>query len=171
MPKSRNRKEHKEKLNTRKEKMNDQVQDQQQSDVRGIPTWDANELLEVYGAEFAAIQEYIASVPQAYAAVNSILNRNCLNGKVTMKFEKPDANGNFVELTPEEAAPHEEQFQNTLNEAKRLAKEAIERSHGGQFPEPPSQEGLPRIDAIVDQTGTPVADEDKGNKPNLIVVP
>lgn len=146
-------------LNKFKSKHKKQMPKELNNDVRQYPVWDADQVLEVYGAEWDAIFNFVNSVQTAYMACSSVMNRAVLDGKVRLKFEKALPNGEFAPMTPEEEKPYQEQFAETVRKAKEIAAEAVKRA---KQPEPPSQEGLPHIDALVDSSGTPISSENRG---------
>lgn len=115
MPKSKNRTNHKEKLNQFKTKqriMNQQTgQAPTMPEIRNVPVWDPQATIEVKGFEWEAIQNGLTGVQMGLQAAQSIMSRNILNGTITMDFEKLNAATMQYELlSDEDAKPHVEQF-------------------------------------------------------------
>ena len=116
----------KNKLNSVKQKLKTQVMNQnvQAKPVREIPVWKSHETIEMLGFEFEAIFNYINGAQAAYAAVQNIMNRNLVNGKVELDFEKLSEDGtSYVPMTEDEKAPHKEQFKVAIEAAKAKAQE------------------------------------------------
>lgn len=136
--------------------------------IRQFPVWAANDKIEVYGREWEEIFNFINGVQGAFAAAASVMNRNILDGKIKMRFEKLGAEG-FVPMTPEEENPYQQEFGKLIAQAKQIADQAIKQMQQ----EPPSQEGLPNLNDIVDANGNPYPKEEQVGKtetPKLTVV-
>lgn len=150
MPKSRKNPERKDKLNNykkqnKREKIMENLQNlnNQLPQTREVPRWDANEKIEVTGKEFELLYNFVTSIGDAYAAAQSIMSRNILNGKIQVDFEKLVDNGDgtfqYVEMTDEEQAPKKEEYNKLINSI--LSKQA-------EMPEeftPVDENGLPVI--------------------------
>ena len=136
-----------------KQKLKTQIMSENQvpqpAEIRQQPVWKSNEILEITGLEFEAMYNYINSVQGAYAAMQSVMNRNILSGKVNIDFEKlNDSKTAYEPMSAEEKAPHLAEVQATLD--------ALRKQSAG----------------IVSES-IPVSDEPQAEspKPNLIVVP
>lgn len=157
--KDKSRKENLEKFK-QKQKLKNQIMSETQqlpqpAKVRQVPIWKSNEKLEILGVEFEAIYNYINSVQGAYAAMQGVMNRNILNGKVQIDFEKlNDEQTAYVPMSDEEKAPHLAEVQATLDALRKQSA------------------------AINDPALSPVAESDQPQpnsedaiKPSMIVVP
>ena len=88
-------------------------------EVRQIPTWSANETIEMSGTEFQAIYEAMSSMQQAAGVLQGIVTRSIIEEKIKLDFEKFDAVSNtYVAMSDEEKAPHAEQVQVILNQIR-----------------------------------------------------
>lgn len=135
----------------------------QDPNIRQFPLWNSDTKIEMFGREWEEIFNFINGVQGAYAACSSVMNRGVLDGTIKMRFEKLNANGQFVPMTPQEEKPYQEEFSQLIKQAKSIADQAIKQSK--QQPEPPSQEGLPNLNDIVDANGNPVkSDEEQEGK-------
>lgn len=117
MPKSKVDKSRKDKLNNYKNKNKKEFVMQQNVNLpqeREVPTWSADERMEVTGKEFELIYNFLTSIGDAYAAANSIMSRNILNGKVRINFERLGPNG-YEPIPEEEQAPKREEYQKLVN--------------------------------------------------------
>lgn len=158
MPKSKNRKEHKTKVQKFKNKNTMSQQNQQvgPEPIRQVPVWKSQDPIEMNGLEFEAIYNFINSVQGAYAAVQSIMNKNIISGKVQLNFEKlNETKTDYVPMSEEEQAPHKAEFQKVLDAAKAQAASMVKRQD--YHLEPDSQEGVPHLDGLVDANGQPVS--------------
>lgn len=141
--------------------------------VRPSPQWKGDQLISMFGAEWDAIFNFINSVGPAYSACSSVMNRGVLEGVVTMKFERVNPEtGETTELTEAEQKPYQDQFAETIKQAKEIAAKAVKQAAGDVNEKAeltpddyPSQEGLPVLDAIVDANGAPYQSEDKPSNP------
>lgn len=129
----------------------------QDPSIRQYPVWSGQETIEMYGAEWEQIFNFINGVQSAYMAVNSVMNRNVLNGKIKMKFDRVNPDGTSTPLTAEEEKPYQDEFAKILAQAKQIAEHAVKQA---QQPEPPSQEGLQNLNDIVDANGKPYQKEE-----------
>lgn len=155
----------KEKQKTKKRMSEDQKlpsEVPQLPEVRNVPVWDSQETISMNGLEFEAIFNFINGVSAAYSAVSSIMNKNILTGAVKMSFEKLTADKSaYVAMTEEEQAPYLAEFESAIagvksqlaNIEKGAAPYYETADQKEQYPEPPSQEGLPQLDALVDADG------------------
>lgn len=139
-----------------KQKLKNQIMSENQvpqpAPIRQVPVWKSSEILEITGLEFEAIYNYINSVQGAYAAMQSVMNRNILSGKVNIDFEKlNDTQSAYVPMSDEEKAPHLAEVQATLD--------ALRKQSSGVVSE------------VVSASDEPQADPEVPTRPNLIVVP
>lgn len=122
MPKSKNRKDHKQKLNQFKTKQK-QMSNEQQFEipaVRNVPVWANDAKIEMNGFEFEAIFNGLMQIQAAQQAVNGIMSRNILSGNIQMDFEKiSDDKQSYVPMTEEEKAPYKAEFEKAVEAAKR----------------------------------------------------
>jgi hypothetical protein len=126
MPKSKNRAEHKTKLQKFKKQKQQKMSEQQMTipEVRNVPVWDNNAKIEMTGYEFEALYNGLQQIQTAQQAVNGIMSRNILNGTIQMEFEKFDkAAQNYVPMTEEEKAPFKADFAKAVEAAKNPKKE------------------------------------------------
>jgi hypothetical protein len=168
MPKTRKNKDRNKNLLKFKQKhkksiMSDNNANQfQMPPTRQTPTWESTDIFEVSGNELEVFSELMDVSARAYAAYTNIINRGLLNGTVQIQHEKLNAAKNGYELmTDEEAAPLREQVKNVIAETKKIAEETkarIARELEEKYLAK-EQEGLPRIDAIVDPTGKEASTE------------
>lgn len=170
MPKSRtnpNRKQNVLKYKQSKKAKSMSNNQQQLPEVRNVPVWKSTETLEMNGLEFQEIFNFLNNINGAYMAAHSILNRNIMNGKVGMQFEKLNAEtGQYELLTGEDAKPYEDEFNKMVEAVKTQAESQPTPA------ETEDQEGkVERLDALVGPDGQPIRDEDRGEKPKLTVVP
>jgi hypothetical protein len=128
--------------------------------VMQSPVWQANDTIEVNGAEWQAIADFISQSERAVMAFHAVMNKNVLNGTIKMKFQKlSEAGTEYVDVTPEEDAKYQADFQNMLNQANDLARKAVAAAKEQELAT--SQEGLPQLDALVAPDGTPAGEENK----------
>lgn len=134
----------------------------QDPNVRQAPVWGGNDLIEVYGAEWEALFNFVNSANLAYASAHSVMNRNLLNGKIKMRFEKVLPDGSTVPMTKDEEKPYQKEFNKLLAQAKEIANKAVK----GQVTEAPvdDQAGVPFLDKIVDPNGEAAEAEPAGAK-------
>lgn len=136
-------------------------------EIRQSPVWNSDEIIEVSGHEWEAIFNFIESSSSAFMAANSVMSRNIINNKIRLKFEKLNKETLMYEdMTPEEEAPYQAEFQKAVKSAIEASKASKENSlivTPDQIEaedmidmELPSQEGLPRLDGLVDKDGNPV---------------
>lgn len=117
--------------------------------IRQVPQWKSNEPIDMLGIEFEAIFNYIASASAANAAVQAIMNRNILNGKVKVTFEKLSPDGEaYVPMSDDEQAPLKAEFDNLIAQIKQKAAEQ----------ESQSKQQAPVVQ-LVDSAGEPVQSE------------
>lgn len=123
-------------------------------EIRQSPVWNSDAMLEISGAEWEAIFNFIEGSSSAFMAANAVMSRNIINGKVKMKFEKLNKETLLYEnMTTEEEKPYQDEVQKAI----KAAKDAYEKTQkNSEEIEPPSQEGLPRIDALVDAQGNEI---------------
>lgn len=89
-------------------------------EVKHVPYWSSKEPLEIIGIEFEAMNNFIAQAQNAVYACNSVMNRNILNGKIKVKFEKlNDSKTDYVEMTEAEQEPYKKDFEAMVNSLKQ----------------------------------------------------
>jgi len=164
MSKSKNRSNHKEKVNNFKLKnkaMSTTTQQQESNEpIRNTPIWKGEDKIEMNGAEFEHIFNYISNVNGAYMAIQSVMNKNIINGTIKMQYEKLNPNtGQYETLTGEDAKPYEDEFDTMVN--------AVKSQNNGSQPTK-QEEKVERLDAIVNENGVPFSEEDRG-RPNLTI--
>jgi hypothetical protein len=164
MPKSKNRANHKQKVNNfktkKQEQMNQQNAAQAMPPVRTIPTWTPDSTIEIKGFEWEAIQNALGSLNFAMQAAQSVMSRNILNGTITMDFEKLDpATLQYVAMDETEKAEHREQFAQQIAAFKQA--QAAAQNTPQQEAVPAEAERLvePVPTQIVDPAGNPVTTE------------
>lgn len=144
------------KENQKKQNMSQQTA--QPDPIRQVPQWKSTDTITLNGLEFEAIYNFINGVQGAYGAMQSVMQRNIVDGTIKIGFEKlNDEKTAYVPMTDEEQAPHKAQFDEMLNKLKAQAAGMVKRED--EHLEPESQEGLPHIDAIVDVEGNPVTSQ------------
>lgn len=134
-------------------------------EIRQSPVWNSADMLEISGQELKQILDFVEQSTSAFYATNAVMSRNIINGKVKLKFEKlNEAKNDYLEMTPEEEAPYQNEVQLAIKAAIGVQNNVPEQLEGPITAE--EQKDLPQIDAIVDQNGNPYSDD----KPSLIVV-
>lgn len=117
----------------------------EQLKVRSVPKWKGNEILEITGIEFEGL--YNGSIKQSAAFLDSVMNRNVVNGKIHVDFEKINEDGtDYEEMTEEEQAPFKKEFNQWLDSI---------RNHK------PNQSETPKQDEVPSQAPTPAEDAPK----------
>lgn len=166
MSKSRTNKDRKQNVLNYKSKHKKPMSKKQQEldpTVKPSPFWPGDAKIEMFGAEWDAIFNFINSVAPAYAACSSVMNRGVLDGVIKIRFERQDpTTGEVTPLSPEEEVPYQQQFQETIKQAKEIAAQAVAKANQPEQenePDYPSQEGLPVLDALVDPNGNAVSSE------------
>lgn len=154
MPISKNRKNHKEKVNNFKQKtkinMNQQMPPQMPP-VRNIPTWPSDAKIELTGFEWEALQNGLVQMQVMQQVAQAVMSRNIINGIITMDFEKLNPKTlQYEPMTEEEKAPHKEEFAK-LVEGFKATQEELSK------PTP----------TILNQDGEPATEENVSN----IIVP
>lgn len=126
MPQSKNRKNHKTKVNQFKQNqknMDEQTQkamNQQIPPVRSVPVWENDAQIVISGLEWEALYNPIMQLQLAQQAANAVMSRNIVSGVIGMDFEKlSDDKQSYVPMTEEEKAPHRESFATMLKAAQR----------------------------------------------------
>lgn len=159
MSQSRTDKSRKHKLETfkkskKKKNMNSQQTQQPQPEVRQRPEWNAGDILEISGAELKTMMDFIEQSTAAFYAINGVMSRNIVNGKIKLKFDKFDKQANdYVEMTAEEEAPYQEEVQQAIQAALAIQNGNVpEQSTAGPITAE-EQKDLPKLDALVDQNG------------------
>lgn len=99
--------------------------EQTQKNVREVPVWKSQDVIEMTGADFEVIYNFIMNAQGAFLAAQGIMNRNLVNGTIQLDFEKFE-DGKYVPMTDEEKAPYKEQFEIAVTAAKQKMKEASE---------------------------------------------
>jgi hypothetical protein len=145
-------------------------------EIRQSPVWKSDEMLEITGAEWETLFNFVENSSAAFMAANAVMSRNIINGKVKLKFEKLNKESFMYEdMTSEEEAPYQAEVQKAIDAAVKavsqsnsaiVTSEEIEAESAEIFT-PPSQEGLPVLDGLVDANGTPLTTTEK---PDLRVV-
>lgn len=125
-------------------------QQPQMPQVIEIPYWNATDDISLTGKEFEMAYNSIHQLQQLsqglFGVANSIMQRNIFDGTIKVKFQKlteVDGQPEYVDMTDEEQAPHQEEFANlvaSLKANKETAKQLVD------------QQG-PLLDAIVDANG------------------
>jgi hypothetical protein len=151
MPISKNRKEHKTKVKQLKERqMSEQNKPFEVPEVRNVPVWANDAIIEMKGFEFEALFNGLMQIQTAQQAVNGIMSRNVLNGTVKMDFEKFDkAKQEYVPMSDEEKAPYVKNFEDAVEAAK---KPQVAETNAPLIQEAPTQ--------FVTPDGVPVSSED-----------
>lgn len=127
-------------------------------EVREIPTWKSSDTIEMKGAEFESLYNFINELNYimqgAFGAAQAIMQRNIVNGVIDVNFEKlvtEDGVPSYQPMSEDEAAPHKAKFKESIAEIKAKVAEAVEKMKIG------TQDGEyqpgPLLDAIVDQNG------------------
>ena len=152
MPVSKHRKNHKKQVEKFKQKQKSMTTEQtpQLPEVRNFPVWKSSETLELNGMEFEAIFNFVNGAAKAYEACQSIMNKGLLNGTIKMAFEKLvtiDGEPSYERMTDEESAPLVKEFEDMITNIKNGIPQLQ-----------PQEESIPRLDAIVDAYGNPVAE-------------
>ena len=102
--------------------------------VQEVPTWSPKANIEMNGAEFETVFNFIASAQNAMMAVQSVMNKNILNGTVKLSFNKlvTDTNGkqSYVPMTPEESAPYEADLAKMIEQIKNPQPIVEEKASG-----------------------------------------
>lgn len=163
--------------NKKNKKMSDLQSNQPMGmpEVRQSPIWKSDEMLEISGAEWESIFNFIENSSAAFMAANAVMSRNIVNGKIKLKFDKLNKETfTYEDMTPEEEAPYQAEFQKAIEAAIAMQKKQENKlivttddmkEEVSNFLSSPDQEGLPRLDAIVDEHGN-----DLGKSNNLTVV-
>lgn len=125
--------------------------------VRHVPFWSSKEQLEVLGIEFEAMNNFIVQAQNAIYATNSVMNRNILNGKVKVRFEKLDESGqNYVPMTADEEVPYQKDFQDMVNAVRE--RESGSNQSADPTPESPTaSETL--VVSLVSAEGEPISSQ------------
>ena len=135
-------------------------------EVRQSPVWKSDELLEVSGQEWETLFNFVENSSAAFMAANAVMSRNIINGKIKLKFEKLNKETlQYSDMSAEEEAPYQTEFQKAVQQAVQQANATpetksklvtLDQTEETETLEPPSQEGLPRIDSLVDAQGNPL---------------
>lgn len=151
MPISKNRKEHKTKVKQSKERqMSEQNKPFEIPEVRNVPVWANDAIIEMKGFEFEALFNGLMQIQTAQQAVNGIMSRNVLNGTIKMDFEKFDkTKQEYVPMSDEEKAPYVKNFEDAVEAAK---KPQVAETNAPLIQEAPTQ--------FVTPDGVPVSSED-----------
>lgn len=123
MPISKNRKNHKQKLNNFKQKtkinMSNQQLPPQMPPVRNIPTWPSDAKIELTGFEWEALQNALVQMQVAQQVGQAVMSRNIINGVISMDFEKLNPQTlQYEPMTEEEKAPHREELAKLIDGLK-----------------------------------------------------
>jgi hypothetical protein len=126
MPKSKNRTEHKQKLNQFKQNQKMEQNKMEIPAVRNIPIWGNDTEIVMKGFEWEAIFNGLMGIQTAQQAANSVMTRNVLNGTINMDFEKFDKEkGAYVPMTPAEKEPYIADFEKAKQAAKGIGTEKV----------------------------------------------
>jgi hypothetical protein len=146
----------KSKLINHKNQQHQRIMENQQPTVRQFPSWNSNAQISMTGRELEAIAQFMDNAQAAVMAYQHIVNRGLLEGTIELKYEKlNDAQTGYEPMSTEESAPYRAEFEALVKQAKDIAQQA--KAQILQEDLAKSQENLPRIDAIVDQTGQEVS--------------
>lgn len=123
MATSRNRKNHKSKLESFKQKSKTmQKQVPNMPEVQSIPTWSADAKIEVTGAEWEAIQNGLTQIQLAQQAAQAVMTRALVDGVIKMDFEKLNPQTlQYEPMSDEEKASHVENFNKAIENVKKAA--------------------------------------------------
>lgn len=169
MPKSKNRKQHKQKLNqfkTKTQKMSETNQQQgpMMPPVRSIPVWDNNAKIELTGTEFQVIENSLARLQEMIQVVQSVMSRNIISGEIKLDFQKLNPQTlQYGEMSAEEKAVHEKAFQEQVAAFKEAQAKA-EAERATQKPVAEKTEIVTDDDSFITSAGTidePIAEEAK----------
>jgi hypothetical protein len=136
------------------------------------PYWQATDKIDMNGKEFEHLYNGVHQLQQLsqglFGVANSIMQRNIFDGTVKVKFQKlteVDGQPEYVDMTDEEQAPHQEEFAKlvaSLKANKETAKQLVDQQGplldaivdaNGNIPGAPAQ--------IVDQDGDPISSRDR----------
>lgn len=123
MATSRNRKNHKSKLESFKQKSKTmQKQVPNMPEVQSIPTWSADAKIEVTGAEWEAIQNGLTQIQLAQQAAQAVMTRALVDGVIKMDFEKLNPQTlQYEPMSDEEKASYVENFNKAIENVKKAA--------------------------------------------------
>lgn len=89
--------------------------------IREIPTWKPNDQFMITGRELEYIYNFITNVTSAFAAVQGIMQRNIMNDKVQVEFDKlQEVEGGFeyVRVEGEESDKLKAEFKGMLDKIR-----------------------------------------------------
>jgi hypothetical protein len=122
MSKVTHRKDHKQKLQTFKQKQKQMSKEQtppQMPEIRNVPTWDKEADIELKGYEWEVLYNSIANLQILQQVAQGVMSRNVLNGTINMDFQKLDpTNLSYVDMTDEEKAPYKKDFATMIEKMK-----------------------------------------------------
>ena len=168
MPKSKTNPKRRDNVNAFKEKVKNKKMTQETNqpqipEIRQVPIWKSQTEISMNGLEFEAIFNFINSAQGAYGAVQSIMNKNILNGNVQLDYEKLNEDKTqYVPMTDEEKAPHKAEFEQMITALKAQATNMVKRQDEHLEPDAPKQETkVVNLNQIVDPNGTPVSSDNQ----------
>ena len=124
------------------------------NNIRQIPVWKSTETLEVNGLEWQAIARHFETINEAFMAFHSVINRNMLNGKIKIEFQKINEEGGYEPMSEEEQKPYQEEIEKMIQQANTIAQQSV------------NQAKAERLDTIVNEHGKPFREEEQVT-PNL----
>lgn len=151
---SKNRKNHKQKLNnfkTNQRHMSNQAA-QQLAEIRTVPVWNPEANILIKGFEWEAIQNGLGSLQMSMQAAQSVMSRNIVEGNIQMDFEKLDPQTlQYVPMTEDEKTPHREAFAQQVIAFKEAQL---------------STQNTPKNESVIVTEDNPVSNESGLVKPN-----
>lgn len=118
----------------------------QLSPVRQLPVWKSSDKIVLNGLEWEAIFNFINNTQDAFMAMNNVMNRHVIEGTIKMKFQKLSGT-EYVDMTPEEEAPYQKEFQDMLQQAHELAADAVAKNQEKDLAQ--SQKDVPSLAKLV----------------------
>lgn len=124
--------------------------------VRSVPKWKGNEILDMTGIEFEGL--YNGSIKQSAAFLDSVMQRNIVNGKIHVDFEKLNEDGSdYVEMTEEEQAPFKKEFnqylENIRNRKPTQSETPKQEEVPSQVPTSPTEDAPKEQAVVLDMAG------------------
>jgi hypothetical protein len=145
-----------------------QTPNPQMPEVREQPYWGANDDLTIKGIEYETIYNGIMQMTEilqgVFGATQSVLQRNLLDDKIKVRFEKlsettledgskvPD----YVPMTEEEQKPHLDNFYELVNKVRQDRNAAMKSALDS------AQEHIQSLNEIVNVDGEPIRAAEKG---------
>lgn len=171
MSKSKNNETHKQRLNnfkktTKEKQMSEQNKPFEIPEVRNVPVWANDAIIEMKGFEFEALFNGLMQIQTAQQAVNGIMSRNVLNGTVKMDFEKFDkAKQEYVPMSDEEKAPYVKNFEDAVAAAK---KPQVAETNAPLIQEAPTQFVTPDGVPVTSEDLTPTIQPEEGQEGKVV---